>query len=167
MSHLDWEALYWELLPRIYNYHRYRVGSNETAQDLTSTTFTRAWRFRHQYNHDRGAFEGWLFGIARNVAMDYLRNSIAPALPVDTLHDLSDGFSMEQETQKRLEFARLHQLLCELSTREQEIIALKFGAEMTNRAIATALGLSESNVGTTLHRTIRKLRQQLESEYGR
>lgn len=164
---VDWEAMYWQLLPRIYNYHRYRVGNNATAQDLTSATFVRAWRFRHKYNHELGKFEAWLFTIARNVAMDYLRAQSPEGISIDTLYDLAYDQGVEQEIQKRLAFAELHHQLTQLSTREQEIIALKFGADMTNRAIAQALDISESNIGTILYRTMRKLREQLESDYGR
>lgn len=164
---INWEAVYWQLLPRIYNYHRYRVGDNATAQDLTSTTFIRAWRFRYKYDGDIGKFEAWLFTIARNVAMDYLRAKPPHSVPFDSLYHLADDQSIEQEIQKRLAFAELHQHLAQLPIREQEIIAFKFGADMTNRAIAQALDMSESNVGTILHRTMRKLREQLESEHGR
>lgn len=164
---VDWEAMYWQLLPRIYNYHRYRVGNNMTAQDLTSTTFIRAWRFRHKYNNKLGQFEAWLFTIARNVAMDYLRAQSPEIVSIDTLYHLADDQLVEQEIQKRLAFAELYRQLTRLPAREQEIIALKFGADMTNRAIAQALNISESNIGTILYRTIRKLREQLESEYGR
>jgi RNA polymerase sigma-70 factor, ECF subfamily len=53
----------------------------------------------------------------------------------------------------------LHTLLKTLPAREQEIIALKFGADMTNRSIAQALQMSESNIGTILHRAVTKLRK--------
>ena len=72
---LDWDEIYWEQMPRIYNFFRYRLGDEELCKDLTSITFTKAWRARHQYKHDLGAFEAWLFTIARNVANDHLRKS--------------------------------------------------------------------------------------------
>ncbi len=62
------------------------------------------------------------------------------------------------------------QLLQQLPQREQDVIALKYGADMTNRAIADLTGLSESNVGTILHRTVSKLqgllKQKGEYRYG-
>jgi len=48
---LDWDALYSDQLPRIYNYFRFRVGSDADAEDLTSRTFEKAWRARQQYRH--------------------------------------------------------------------------------------------------------------------
>src|SRR5688572_19950149 len=69
----DWDALYAEQLPRVYNYFRYRVGRGPEAEDLTSITFEKAWRARHRYRRDRSAFGTWLFAVARNVAVDHYR----------------------------------------------------------------------------------------------
>jgi RNA polymerase sigma-70 factor (ECF subfamily) len=162
---LDWEVLYWELMPRIFNFFRYRLGDNEISQDLTSTTFTKAWKARHQYRYDLGAFEAWLFTIARNVANDFLRQSQRrKEVPLEDIWGLSSEMTVEAEAQKRREFALLHALLKTLPSREQELIALKFGANMSNRSIAAALGMTESNVGTVLHRAVTKLRKHWEKE---
>ena len=61
------------------------------------------------------------------------------------------------------EFRRLSALLARLAERERELVALKFGAGLTNRAIARISGLSESNVSTILHRLTRQLRTQMEN----
>jgi RNA polymerase sigma-70 factor, ECF subfamily len=162
---LDWEALYWELMPRIFNFFRYRLGDDEISQDLTSTTFTKAWKARHQYRYDLGAFEAWLFTIARNVANDFLRQSQRrKEVPLEDIWGLSSEITVEGEAQKRREFALLHALLKTLRSHEQELIALKYGANMSNRAIASALGMTESNVGTILHRVVLKLRKHWEKE---
>ena len=69
----DWQAIYEEQLPRVFNFFRYRlrIEDDETAQDLTATTFEKAWRARNQYQRDLAAFSTWLFTIARNTANDY------------------------------------------------------------------------------------------------
>jgi len=66
--------------------------------------------------------------------------------------------------QRQADLARLGVLLAQLPPRERELIALKYGGAMTNRAIAAVTGLSESNVGTILHRTIGKLRAAWEEQ---
>jgi len=71
----DWDSLYEEQLPRIYNYFRYRVGASD-AEDLTSETFAKAWRGRDRYRRDLGAFTTWLYAIARNVAIDHFRRHV-------------------------------------------------------------------------------------------
>src|SRR5690242_4614870 len=69
----DWEAVYAEQLPRVYNYFRYRMGNDAVAEDLTSRTFEKAWRERHRYRRDFAAAATWLLRIARNTGVDYLR----------------------------------------------------------------------------------------------
>ena len=55
--------------------------------------------------------------------------------------------------------AALRAALASLAPRERELVALKFFAGLTNAEIADVLGLSESNAGTRLHRTVEKLRR--------
>src|SRR5574342_795889 len=70
---VDWEAIYTDQLPRIYNLFRYWTGDNALAQDLTSATFEKAWKHRLRYRQDVAAFSTWLFTVARRVAIDYFR----------------------------------------------------------------------------------------------
>ena len=155
---IDWDAVYRDELPRVYNFHRYRVFNQATAEDLTSITFEKAWRARRRYRKDRAAVATWLLSIARNVAIDHFRRS--KTRPEEPLEDqaVPDGVTPEDEAVRREEQRRLQALLAELPPRERELIALKYGAGATNRAIAKLTGLSESNVGTILHRTVAALR---------
>lgn len=155
---IDWDAVYWDAMPRVYNFFRYRVRDDATAEDLTSTTFLRAWRARDHYSSDLSAFTTWIFSIAANVAVDHWRRQ-RPEVPLDDLFATPDDLSIEEISQQHDNSARLNRLLAQLPPREQELIALKYGAELTNRAIAGILSMSESNVGTTLHRIVGRLRQ--------
>lgn len=156
-SETDWEALYAEHMPRIYNYFRYRVGDGPEAEDLTAETFLRAWRARHRYRRDLGGFTTWLFGIARNLAVDHYRRR-RPQAPLAAAEGLAGGPTPEEIAVQRSEFERLGALLALLPEREREIVALRYGSGLTNRAIARLTGLSETNVGTILHRTVARLR---------
>src|SRR5438094_10015158 len=143
----DWDALYTAQLPRVYNFFRYRVGPGPLAEDLTSITFEKAWRARHRYRRDLAAFSTWLLTIARNVAVDEFRRQ-RHLVPLDEALELPGGETPEEQAERRSDVERLAGLLQRLPERERELIALKYGAEMTNRAIARLTGLSESNVGT-------------------
>lgn len=153
---VDWDAAYREEMPRIFNYFRYRGFERATAEDLTSATFEKAWRARDRYRQDRAAVSTWLLAIARNAATDHFRRA-RPALPLEET-SVPDERTPEQAALRGEDLRRLRELLSELPGREREILALKYGAEATNRAIATITGLGESNVGTILHRTIGTLR---------
>jgi RNA polymerase sigma-70 factor (ECF subfamily) len=156
---VDWDAVYAEELPRIYNFFRYRVGHGAVAEDLTSITFEKAWRARKQYRRDLAAFSTWLFTIARNVANEYFRQRRVE-VSIDDVGDRADEWTPEDAVLRREEFRRLSVVLAALPDREREFLALKYGAGLTNRAIARVSGLSESNVGTILHRTVLNLRAQ-------
>ncbi len=153
----DWSALYAEQLPRIYNYFRYRVGDGPEAEDLTSITFEKAWRARDRYRKDLAGFGTWLFAIAKNVAIDP-RRARRDLRPLDDAEHVSAGRTPEDDAVHGSDVARLTSLLETLGDRERELVALKYGAGLTNRAIARQTGLSESNVGTILHRTVVGLR---------
>ncbi len=153
----DWDALYADQLPRVYNFFRFRVGDGAVAEDLTSITFEKAWRARHRYRRDLGAFSTWLLTIARNVAVDHYRQTRAYE-PLEAAEGVAGGLTPEELAVQRSDRERLGRLMEGLAERERELLALKFGAGMTNRAIARLTGLSETNVGTILHRTIQGLR---------
>ena len=157
---LDWDAVYAEQLPRVFNFFRYRCGNTADAEDLTSITFEKAWRGRDRYRRDKGAFSTWLFTIARNAAVDHYR-SRAPVVPLDEAALVAaTATTPEDESARRSDAARLAVLLQTLSDRDRELMALKYGAEMSNRDIARTTGLSESNVGTILHRAVQALRER-------
>ena len=153
----DWDEVYREELPRVYNFFRYRLGSAADVEDLTGRTFEKAWRARHRYRRDLSAFSTWLMTIARNVATDYYR-ARRLHVPLDEAASLVEGDTPEERAVRRSDAKRLATVLQTLSDRERELIAMKYGAEMTNRAIAQATGLTESNVGTILHRAVQTLR---------
>jgi RNA polymerase sigma-70 factor (ECF subfamily) len=153
---VDWDDVYREELPRVYSFFRYRVRGRALAEDLTSTTFEKAWRARHRYRRDRASVGTWLLAIARNVAIDHFRRS-RPEVPLED-GAVRDTTTPESEAVRRADERRLGALLASLPARERELVALKYGAGATNRAIAKTTGLSESNVGTILHRTVGALR---------
>ncbi len=154
----DWDAVFTEQLPRVYNFLRYRLGNEALAEDLTSRTFEKAWSARARYRRDVAGFSTWLLSIARNVATDHLRAQRAH-LPLDAAEEVAAPGTPHDEVSRESDLARLAALLEKLPLREQELVALKYGAEATNRAIAELTGLSESNVGTILHRAVQALRR--------
>lgn len=160
---VDFESVYEAELPRIYNYFRYRVGNDQIAEDLTAETFEKAWRNRASYRADLASFATWLFALARRVAADYYRKR-HPSLPLDETSWISNPQETEDAAQERAEFARLAALLARLADRERELVALKYGAGLTNRAIARLTGLSETNVSTILSRLTQQLRAQWKDE---
>lgn len=160
----DWDAVYAAQLPRVYNFFRYRCGPGADVEELTARTFEKAWRARHRYRRDLGAFGTWLLSIARNVAIDHFR-ARRDHVPLEMAAEVeAGGRSPEDRAVLQSDAARLAALLQRLPERERELLSLKYGAGMTNRDIAAATGLGESNVGTILHRAVQALRRQWPGE---
>jgi RNA polymerase sigma-70 factor, ECF subfamily len=157
---IDWDEMYTEQLPRVFNFFRYRCGNLADAEDLTSITFEKAWRGRDRYRRDKGAFSTWLFTIARNAAVDHYRARAAVVPLEEAALVAAVQATPEDQTAHGSDAARLAVLLRTLSDRDRDLIALKYGAEMSNRDIARATGLSESNVGTILYRAIQALKER-------
>jgi RNA polymerase sigma-70 factor (ECF subfamily) len=159
-------AVYDHFFRRVYNYVRYRVGSPEAADDVTAQIFEQVLRHLPEYQPRRGLFAAWLFRIARNTVYDYLRHHRRhPSLSLEALTDrISDQPGPEQQLEEGLRRAHILDAIAALSEREQEVIALRFGAGLTNRQIADLLKVSESNVGVIVFRTLGKLRQALRAE---
>ena len=153
----DWDALFAEQMPRIHNFFRYRMGEGAVAEDLTSITFEKAWRNRSRYRKDLGAFTTWLYTIAHRVAIDHVR-ARRDHRSLDEAANIAGGETPEEFAVRRSDAERLLSLLATLPERERTIIALKYGAELPHREIAAATGLTETNVGTILSRTISTLR---------
>jgi RNA polymerase sigma-70 factor (ECF subfamily) len=156
---VDWDRVYAEQLPRVYNFFRFRVRSQLDVEDLTARTFEKAWVARERYRHDLAGFATWLLSIARNVAIDHLR-ARREHVPIDVAVDIPTESTPEQAAMQGSDIARLAELTANLPERERELLALKYGAAISNRLIAQLTGLSESNVGTILSRTVEKLRTQ-------
>ena len=159
---LDWETVYRSELPKVLNFFRYRVGDAALAEDLTASTFERAWAGRERYR-DEGKFSAWLMTIARNVATDHFRTSRSH-LPLEAAAEREAGPTPLSVIETKEEVLRLQYLLGRLPDHHRELIALKYGAELNNREIARVTGMSESNVGTTLYRIVRQLRMDWETQ---
>ena len=128
------------------------------AEDVTAQAFERAYRRRRRYRASRGSPEAWLFGIARNAALDELRRRKRRA-PLEA--DLEDvhGATLEDRAEYALRRETVRAALATLPGAERDLLALKFSGGLSNAELARVLGTSESNAGTRLHRAITKLRK--------
>jgi len=156
----DFARVYDEHVARVYGFLAYRVESRHTAEDLTQATFERALRAWSRFDPRRGSEITWLLTIARNVHIDHLRRDrsrlhepigehTAPTVPGP-----EEGYAARAE---------LLSALGALSERDQEVVALRFGGDLTGPEIADLMDLQLANVQQILSRSLRKLRQLLET----
>src|SRR4051812_45960866 len=160
---LDVEALYRGARDDVFAYVATLLGDRSAAEDVTASAFERAYRRRRTYRAARGSERAWLFGIARNAALDELRRrkrtAALSAEPADV-----EAVPTEDGADAALRRAALRAAVAALPPRERELIALKFHAGLDNAELAAVLGVSVSNAGTRLHRALTKLREILDDQ---
>jgi RNA polymerase sigma-70 factor, ECF subfamily len=165
------EALYRESRDDVFAYVAGLLRDRSAAEEVTSQAFERAWRKRKQLDPDRGPARAWLFGIARNAALDELRRrqrGAGPAADTSTDPDAPVGATAAPQpaggdpAEVAVRRTALRQAMESLNGRERELVALKYFAGLSNAEIAQVIGTSESNAGTKLHRVIEKLRRSFD-----
>jgi RNA polymerase sigma factor (sigma-70 family) len=157
-ARVAFEGLYRESRDDVYAYVAGLLRDRSAAEEVTSQAFERAWRKRRQLNRRRGTPRAWLFGIARNAALDELRrrSRLAPARESEKPSPIADP------GEAAVDRAALQQGLDSLNGRERELVALKFFAGLSNAEIASVIRTSETNAGTRLHRVIETLRRSID-----
>jgi RNA polymerase sigma factor (sigma-70 family) len=155
---LAFDRLYRSSRDDLYAYVASLLRDDAAAEEVTAAAFERAYRKRNRFDPQRGEPRAWLFGIARNAALDELRRRGRQAELTAEPADLDSLGSHEgaERSERRLAVSAA---LERLEPRERELIALKFFAGLNNAEIAQVLGIGESNAGTKLHRAMTKLRE--------
>ena len=142
----------------VYAYVAGLLRDPTAAEEVTAAAFERAYRKRNRFDPCRGEPRAWLFGIARNAALDELRRRKRLAsLTVDP-DDVSEPGD-DEEAEVALRRTAVRTALAELSPRDREVIALKFHAGLRNTELAKVLGVSETAAGTLLYRAMERLRK--------
>jgi RNA polymerase sigma-70 factor (ECF subfamily) len=147
-----------ELIPHVYSYAAYRLGDGPDAEDVTSEVFERAIRYRGSYDPEKGEPVAWLLGIARRCVDASLAARPRGQAELD---EITGEAGMEDESVRRL---TLVAAVAQLGDRDQELIALRYGADLTAAQIAQVLDLQTNAVEVALHRALSRLRRMLESE---
>jgi RNA polymerase sigma factor (sigma-70 family) len=158
-------SFYEEHVWQVYGFFGYRLGSREDAEDLTQLTFERALKAWDRFDEGRASAMPWLMAIARNLLVDHYRSSDSrrqrplepedvgdPALAIESPQERGLGISPE-----------LEEALGRLDKRQRELIALRFGADLTGPEIAELTGLSLANVQQIHSRSLRQLGAELDS----
>ena len=158
---LDFDTLYRAARDDVYAYVATLLGDRSAAEDVTASAFERAFLKQGTYRPARVSERAWLFGIARNAALDELRRRQRSAALAAEPADL-EAQAPEDGAETTLRRAAVRAALATLEPRERELVALKFHAGLDNAEIAAVLGVSVSNAGTQLHRAMTKLRKAVD-----
>jgi len=149
----------------VYGFFAYRCGTRDDAEDLTQATFERALRAWGRFDPKRSQPRTWLMAIARNQLIDFYRrdrskSQVGLGEPGAREEELPALAGPEEDLGLSPDLAAA---LARLGDRERELLALRFGGDMSGPEIADELGLSLANVQQILSRALRRLRAELES----
>jgi RNA polymerase sigma factor (sigma-70 family) len=153
-----------EAIRRLYGYVSYRIGPGADAEDVVSATIERALKYRSSYNPRHGPPAAWLAGIANRCIADQLG-----AKGRQELYGLDVPEAFAEELSSRSDVsADLARALASLDDRGRELVALRYGADLTSKEIGRILDLKPGAVDVAIHRTLARLRDLLdEPEQGR
>lgn len=147
----------------VFRYLYSRTGNVPEAEDATAQTFLAALERFPKYRHD-GYFASWLFSIARNKAMDYFRKQRKEA-SLDEAELFPGDANLLQQVIKTERIAALSRLINTLSEDEQELIRLRYVAELSFAEIGHLLRQKEDTVKKSLYRLLARLKVQLEDSH--
>lgn len=141
----------------LIRYAKSVTGDMESARDAVQETFLRLSKQDVLSLSEKLA--PWLFSVCKNCAIDIVRKRrFFCDAPENIEEEISPQPSPSDEAENKDSASRLRSLLSQLSPRQQELIRLKFEADLSYKEIAEILRISVSNVGVQLHNTIQSLK---------
>jgi RNA polymerase sigma factor (sigma-70 family) len=153
------EGLYLRYVKQVYRYLYSRIGSQADAEDATAQTFLSALEGFGHYRHE-GFFGAWLFGIARRKVADHFRQSGNLQFLPEELPDLDPDLLQQTVSSERMH--ELQTLLLELDEDEQELLRLRYAAQLGFGEIAQLMGRNEDALKKSLYRLLDRLHSRLE-----
>lgn len=150
---------------RVYKYVCYRINNHHAAEEICSHIFEVVISKYSSFSPEKSNFEVWLFAIARNAVMDYFRSrkKKRAVFSLDSILDMVLAKPSPEEMVIQGDNNRaLFLALAKLSDKERNIIAMKYAAGLKNAEIADLLGVSGSNIGVVLYRSLKKLQKELD-----
>jgi RNA polymerase sigma factor (sigma-70 family) len=153
------DALYRETASDVFAYVMTLLRDRAAAEDVAAQTFERAYRRQSGFDPAKGTQRAWIFGIARNAALDELRRRKRTAALLTDPEDTDGAPPQEDAAEAAVRRAAVRAALLQLDPRERELIALKFHAGLSNAEIAKVLDISVANAGTRVHRAVTRLRK--------
>jgi RNA polymerase sigma-70 factor (ECF subfamily) len=157
------QTLYDRWAVPVYQYFYHRTGEMASAEDLTSQLFPAAYQALSRYQH-RGHFAAWLFTIAHNLAREHYRQ-MGHEVPLEMAQNLASPSDPAAEYAKEDEIRYLVRLVRSMPDEEQELIRLRYVANLSFADMAIVLGKSEGAIKKSLYRLQARLQSRLEQNH--
>ncbi len=157
--------LYDAYMERIYRFVYFRVEDQQTAEDITSQVFLKAWSNLDRFSFNRTPYLAWLYTIAHNAVIDHYRTrKVTAALDDVQLSQQDHAEVVENEIDLTAEMNTIKEALQTLTDDQQKVLTLKFMEGMSNSEIARHLGKREGAIRALQMRGLQALAKQLEEK---
>jgi RNA polymerase sigma-70 factor (ECF subfamily) len=155
--------LYDRYSPGIYRYLYRSSGDVEVARDLTSAVFIRVLEAIHSQHTWRESFSGWLYRIAHNMLVDYIRaKTRRPESELRPDYPCPRGAAMEEAVVQACLLDDVRAAVGKLRPEYAAVLVLRFGEGLTHAEVGQRLGKSEDTVKVTQFRALKALKRQLD-----
>ena len=166
ISQKDFDELFTLYHSKVFDFLYKRVSNKEIAEDLTSEVFEKILKTMNDFQWQGVTISAWIFRIARNHLIDFYRknNKYKKDTSLDDIVNIvvSSSPSIEKVLEDGETEIALFQSIRELDEEEQYLIYYKFYEEMSNKQISDLTGITETNIGTKLHRIRKKLAKYIQ-----
>jgi RNA polymerase sigma-70 factor (ECF subfamily) len=155
--------IYEEYFDKIYRYITLKIGDAVEAEDLTQQVFLNSLRSISSYRWKGKPFSAWLYRIAHNQVVDYLRKKKKTAVPLEeTLASAGDNPQLAVEHKLKIE--EVLAATRKLTSAQREVISLRFTSELSIAEVSQLMGKSQGAVKALQHSGIVVLRRALSVE---
>lgn len=159
--------LYDEYFDKIYRYIALKIGDREEAEDMTQQVFLKAHQSISSFKWKGIPFSAWLYRIAHNLIVDYIRKSQKrpDTIADETMITDDPGKNPEQLVETRMDIEQVMEAARHLTEAQREVISLRFAGEMPIVQVAKIMGKSQGAIKALQHSAIVSLRKMLLAEY--
>lgn len=156
----EFAKVYDDYAVRIYNFIYYKTHHKETAEDLASQTFLKAFSKYETFDINRGSVSSWLYRIARNTVIDFYRTK-KNILNIDDVWDLSKENGIERDFDTSEKLKEVKGYLEKLNSVQREIVMLRIWEGMSYKEIGEIIGKTEAGSKMAFLRTMQALKKEI------
>ncbi|MBP9759121.1 sigma-70 family RNA polymerase sigma factor [Candidatus Dojkabacteria bacterium] len=163
LTNEDYKVIYEAYYDNIFYFVHSRIKKREDAEDITSLVFEKVLKKLKDFKWQGVTITTWIYRIARNAIIDsYRKNN--DRTKDSSIEEIGNFIESEDRHIESIlidgeEEIKLYKALRTFNENDQYLIYYKFFEEMSNQDISKVTGMSETNVGTRLHRLRNKLKK--------
>jgi RNA polymerase sigma-70 factor (ECF subfamily) len=155
----DFVGVYELYAQKIFDYHYFRTLHRQTAEDLTSLTFTKAFEHFKTYDARKGSILTWIYRIARNTLIDHYRTR-KPIDEIDDNWDLSDKTDLESELDNKQKLEKVREVISGLPSKHRDLLMMRIWDGLSFKEISKISGRTETSLKVAASRLMAMIRSR-------